>query len=386
MTASNALKNKKTPPPQQPQHPQPLPTPSKKLRQIFKRESATSTRKRSLRKSYAPTINQQLVTLRTTKRKTIQAKDCNKNPFIIKNPEDFKLKINGVCYSFFEKPAIEYLLHNLAANKHVDPKVLITPKQYDSNCWFNVMFVTYFISDKGRLFFHFLRQLMITGTQANGTPLDPELWKTFSLLNYFVDISNKGDPLAKNINTNAIILKLYHIIKNKSQTKIYNIHQAGNPITYYGAIINYLNNQDLNILQIFCEPQWKQSVEIQLTKFLDKTKGKMPHIILLEFSVSVSQNVEKTRSTEMTLNNKKYRLDSACIIDIEREHFSSCLTLERQDYMYDGMSNHRLFKKPWKSLLNSNVEWSFPGSTNYDGTSKKWCFLNSYHILFYYMV
>lgn len=336
------------------------------------------------RKSYVPTINKRLVTLRTTQRKTIHSKECNKNPFLLKNTEDFKLKINGVCYSFFERPAIDFLLHNLSANKHVDPNKLITPKQYDANCWFNVMFVTYFISDKGRLFFHFLRQLMITGIQSSGAPIEPELWKTFSLLNYFVDISGKGDPLAKKINTNAIILKIYHIIKHK--INIYNVSQAGNPVVYYNAIINYLNNQDINILQIYCNPNWKESVETNLAKFLQSTKGKMPHIILLEFSTSVSNSVDKTRSTEIVLNNKKYRLDSACIIDIEREHFSSCLTLEKEDYMYDGMSNHRLIKRPWKNLLNSPVEWSFSGSTNYNRTLKKWCFLNGYHVLFYYMV
>lgn len=335
--------------------------------------------------TYAPTINKKLVTIRTTKRKTIQVKDCNKNPFLLKNTDDFKLKINGVCYSFFEKPAVDFLLHNLAANKHVDVDKLITPKQYDANCWFNVMFVTYFISDKGRLFFHFLRQLMITGTQSNGTPLDPELWKTFSLLNYFVDISAKGDALAKNINTNAIILKLYHIIKRKVPG-VYNVSQAGNPIVYYNALINYLNNQDINILHIYCDPMWKQSVKQNLSRFLKQSKGRMPHIIVLEFSASVSSSIEKSRSSEMILNKKRYVLDSACIIDVEREHFSSCLTLEKKDYMYDGMSNHRLFQRPWKTLLNSPVEWSFEGSTNSDGTLKKWCFLNGYHALFYYLV
>jgi hypothetical protein len=336
------------------------------------------------RKSYAPTVNKRLVSLRTTKRKTIRSKKCNQNPFLVKNYDDFKIELNGVCYSFFERPAIDFLLHNLSANKHIDPNTLITPKQYDANCWFNVMFVTFFISDKGRSFFHFLRQLMITGVQSNGSVIEPELWKTFSLLNYFVDISAKGDPLAKNINTNSIVLKLYHVIKHK--TKIYKTSEAGNPVVYYKTIINYLNNQDINILQIYCDPNWKKSLEVQLSKFLKQTHGKMPHIILLEFSSSVSNSVDKTRTTEMIINQKTYRLDSACIIDVEREHFSSCLTLEKEDYMYDGMSNHQLVKKPWKSLLNSNVEWSFAGSTNYDRTLKKWCFLNSYHILFYYMV
>lgn len=358
----------------------------KKNRGFFaKRMTRKQVAHRPVLASYMPTINQQLVALKTGKRHTIHTTKCMKNPFSKKNKDTFKLEINGTCYSFFERPAIDFLLHNLAVNKHVDPAVLITPKQYDANCWFNVMFVTYFISDKGRLFFHFLRHLMITGTQANGSPLDPDLWKTFSLLNYFVDISVKGDPLAKNINTNAIILKLYHIIKHKNKD-IYKTSQAGNPVVYYNTIINYLNNQDINILQVYCDPNWKESLQIQLTKFLVHTKGKMPHLILLQFSDVVSRAVEKTRSTELRLNNKTYQLDAACLIDKAREHFSSCLTLEKEDYLYDGMSNHRLIKRPWKNLLNSKVEWSFAGSTNANRSLKKWCFLDGYQVLFYYLV
>jgi hypothetical protein len=345
--------------------------------------------------TYIPTINKLLVPLKSINRKTIHTKKCNKNPFALKNNEEFKIEINGVCYSFFEKQAINYLLHNLSANKHVDVNKLITPKQYDANCWFNVMFVTFFISDKGRIFFHFLRQLMITGTQANGDVIHPELWKTFSLLNYYIDISAKGDSLAKKINTNSIILKIYHVIKNLSQNKshlnsnnnkIYKKSEPGNPVVYYTTIINFLNNKDINILKVYCAVNWKQSLETQLYNYLSITKGVMPHIILLEFSYSVSNNVEKTRGSELFLNNSKYKLDSACVIDVEREHFCSCLTIEGIDYMYDGMSNHRIIKKQWKTLLNSPIEWSFKGSHNYDGTLKKWSFLNGYHILFYYMV
>lgn len=335
-------------------------------------------------KSYRPTINKQLVTLKTQTRKTIHTKECNKkSPFILKNTEALELLINGTCYKFFEKPAIEFLLYNLSANKHVDVDKLITPKQYDSNCWFNVMFVTYFVSDKGRQFFHYLRQLMITGTQTNGSAIDPELWKTFALLNYFIDISNKGDPQAKKINTNAIILKLHHIISHKLH--IYAKGKAGNPIVYYNTIINYLNNTDLNVLYVTCDPDWKTSVHSQLTSFLQITKGRMPHIVILEFSYNVSKEVTKDRSILLTLNKKNYRLDSACVIDVAREHFSSCLTLEGMEYMYDGMSHHRLIRRDWKKLLNSNVEWSFRGSTNYDNTLKKWSFLNGYHSLHYYL-
>jgi hypothetical protein len=335
--------------------------------------------------SYRPTINKQLVTLKTGKKKTIKIKKCmSGNPFLLKDNTVLEFDINGTCYKFYEQPAIDFLLYNLSTNKHVDVNKLITPKQYDANCWFNVLFVIYFISDKGRTFFHYLRQLMIVGTQANGTPLSAELWRTFSLLNYFIELSGKGDAEAKKINTNAIIIRLYNIIN--ATIKIPKKSEAGNPLMYYDRIIMYLNNKDIDILTVMCSPNWNQTLTSYMSMFLKKTEGRMPHIIILEFSYLVSKEVTRDRSDMLRINGVLYRLDSASIIDIQREHFSCCLTLEKKDYMYDGMSNHRLHRRDWKNLLNSNVEWSFKGSTNYDGTLKKWCFLDGYHTLHYYRV
>ena len=58
--------------------------------------------------------------------------------------------VNGKCYYYYSPEAKRFLLHNLAANKHIDPKKVIPPIQSHSNCWFNAMFVTFFVSDKGR--------------------------------------------------------------------------------------------------------------------------------------------------------------------------------------------------------------------------------------------
>ena len=44
--------------------------------------------------------------------------------------------------------------------------VVVAPKQLRSNCWFNVFFMVFFISDKGRSFFRHLRQTMITGVKS----------------------------------------------------------------------------------------------------------------------------------------------------------------------------------------------------------------------------
>jgi len=53
---------------------------------------------------------------------------------------------------------------------------------------------------------------------------------------------------------------------------------------------------------------------------------------------------------------------------------------------YDGMSFHRLVPMKWKDNLNSNINWEFEGTTDYDGTSLKWNFTKSYQMLMYYRV
>ena len=337
--------------------------------------------------SYRPTINEQLVLLKTGPKKALNVERCMKgesfNLFALNDDLDLEFYINTKCYAFYEKPAKDLLLYNLSVNKHIDVDKLITPKQNDSNCWFNVLFVIFFISDKGRSFFHFLRQLMIVGTQANGNHLSIQLWRVFALLNYVIEISGQGYPEAMTINTNAIILRLYNIINKKIQMTY--VGEYGNPIKYYIKIIKYLNNNDLNICYINSSQNWRESLLENVSSFFKKNK-KMPHIIIIQFTPEITKNITHDRMISFDIDNVKYQLDSSALLDVGNNHFCSCVTLEKNDYMYDGMSNHRLHRRDWKNLLNSNVEWSFKGSKNYDGTLKKWCFLDGYHSLHYYRV
>jgi hypothetical protein len=64
---------------------------------------------------------------------------------------------------------------------------IVPPVQIQSNCWFNTMFVTLFVSDKGRKFFHFFRQLMIEGIQSNGKSIPSDIRNGFALLNYAIE-------------------------------------------------------------------------------------------------------------------------------------------------------------------------------------------------------
>lgn len=349
------------------------------------------TNKRVYRKSnrsrkilYQPSINQKLITLHTVKKaklNIINTEECDKNNLIkiYQKLSTLELNINNQCYPHTDQVAIQFLLRNLSANKHIKVSQLITPKQYDKNCWFNVMFVTFFISDKGRIFFHFLRQLMIEGKQQDGKPLPLNLWNVFSLLNYFIELCKQGNPIALTINTNKIILNLHKIINPTHN--ITNVGEHGNPLSYYTNIITYLQNTDISVLRV---PLRDDTWDMNQITF---ETAKPPHIIICEIWPPV---IDSIHLTQFTISGYTYELDSACIRDTYHRHFSSCLHIEGVEYMYDGASQKRLFKRNWKSKLNSKRTWSFPGSiSSYNKHNKqlnRWSFSECYHMLFYYRI
>ena len=51
------------------------------------------------------------------------------------------------------------MLKNIRSKK-IDISYIVGPKQVASNCWFNCFFMVFFISDKGRKFFRYLRESM----------------------------------------------------------------------------------------------------------------------------------------------------------------------------------------------------------------------------------
>ena len=108
--------------------------------------------------------------------------------------------------------------------------------------------------------------------------------------------------------------------------------------------------------------------------------------ILLEFFDNES-NYITNKSTNFILPNKtKYLLDSCVIRNTKGYHFCSLLTCEKKEYAYDGMSFHRLVSLQWKHKMNSNVDWEFEGTKDYDGTPLKWNFTKCYQLLMYYRV
>jgi hypothetical protein len=284
--------------------------------------------------------------------------------------------------------AKDFLLKNLAGNKHINPEQIITPIQSLGNCWFNTMFVTLFVSDKGRKFFHFFRQLMIEGVKANKKSIPDNLKNGFALLNYAIDMCLTGNSFAYKMDTNVIIKNIYDNIPLNIKNKlpyITNIIDAGNPIRYYGSIIHYLRDKSIQLAFISsCTPDWKN----QLTNNI-KEKGEntdKPHIIVLEFFDDASK-ITTNKPTQFILQNKtKYMLDSCVIRNTKGHHFCSLLTCEKKEYAYDGMSFHRLVPLSWKKRLNRDFVWKFEGSTDNKGTLLEWNFKSGYQMLVYYRV
>jgi len=342
--------------------------------------------------SYSPTVNKELIMLQSVEREKVH--NCNnEKAFDLKEPLQIGLsgKIFGkTCIPYYDPKAIEYLLKNLSANKHIDINKIVPPVQSQSNCWFNTMFVTLFVSDKGRKFFHFFRQLMIEGIQANGQTIPNELRNGFALLNYAIESCLTGNKYAYILDTNAIIRNIYNVIPESYKEKlpyITNVDEAGNPMRYYGSIIYYLHNKSIQFSFIKeANDKWKEMVLNNITK-----QSHLPHFIVLEIydgekkTAGVSgKTTNKPRS--FNVSGAKYSLDSCVIRDISQQHFCATLTCENKEMAYDGMSYHRIVPMSWKKYINSDFTWQFEGSNDYDGTPLKWNFMHGYQMLIYYRV
>jgi len=333
--------------------------------------------------SYSPTINKQLITLKSIEREDLL--NCNmENAFKMNEPLQIGIPKSNKCYYYYTPEAKKFLLKNLSANKHIDPNKIIPPIQSQSNCWFNTMFVNFFVSDKGRKFFHFLRQLMIEGKQKNGKVIPQMLRDAFALLNFGIDACLTGNNFAYKLDTNTIIHMLYKSIPESYKLKypyIVDIDEAGNPLLYYISIINYLNNNSIQLLFIRdANIKWKDILSDAITKM-----PHLPHVIVLEVYDETANEFNK-KPILFSVRDAKYEIDSAVIRDISKQHFCSTITCEKQEMGYDGMSFHRLVKMNWKNNMNTDIEWEFEGTKNFDGTPLKWNFTKCYQLLIYYRI
>ena len=377
-------------------------------------------------KSFSPAINRQLVSLHPGQHETFFG--CGLS---LKNIEDSaKLmvkigtkKVQGkevpLCVSTESNKAIDFFLKNLKRLHTIDCNNVIAPIQKKSNCWFNTMFMCFFISDKGRKFFRFFRQLMIqgrlasTGKEKGKLISPPKLRKAFFLLNACIEASYNadGDENNKNVllmDTNNVIKLIYNSLPSYMKNKIWiaNINEAGNPYHYYENIISYLGansiysennfniyqimhmfktgikneniliNDKLNLNSIF-------SVDTQTLKFT-----RIPDICV--FSLR-DDNSFISKPLKFTITTGKesitYVLDSAVVRNTKKEHFCCTLTCNKKEKAFDGASIGRLRDFNWKSLISRDENWSFTYGGAFDHYSDmKWNFMTCYQILFYYRI
>ena len=367
---------------------------SKKINSIFsKKINSIQSISNKSKSSYYPSINNKLFSVLKSKDKTNVIYNnilgCNSYHLLqdltISNkgiPDINILNTNNECISAFSNEGQKILLNNLKLINKINCDNILVPNQVLSNCWFNCFFMSYFISDKGRRFFRFFRQLMILGKKIDNELIKPKkLRQAFMLLNIAIEHSynyNKSyNFLELSLNTNSIIKLIYNSLKPHKVKYIRNINEGGNPVDYYTAIINYLNLNNIITINKF-----KYSNTFFNKPNIKYKFNKQPHLIVLE---QHDYHVRKNITDILTINSIKYKLDSIIIRNTHRHHFICCFHCNNNEVIYDGASKIKLNNIKWKSFLNENKLWTL----NYKNNNLKkiyYNFFKCYALYFYYRI
>ena len=359
-------------------------------------------------RSFSPAINKIIISMNNKPRFDIFKCDSGNNKeFILKL---INLKVNDLtkldnatpiisvgltssgrplCSPIDSKEAQEVLLNNLK-NTSFDNNQIITPLQISSNCWFNTMFVVFFFSDKGRKFFRFFRQLMITGKDSNGNKIPEYFAKGLRIWNLCIEASYGNKDVAFAMNTNHVISLLHNAIPTSPHSVnkgIVDVGISNNPLTFYESIIKYIDVDEIKMFRIQGYKKYKDLINKKV--IVDSA----PDLMVIEINNNNSL-LGKYRADKMEVLSKDggvytYVLDSAIVRDTKKQHFCSLVMCNGQQMGFDGASHSRMSPLKWKDFLvgkQFKKKWGFIGS-NFNQNVKtpiKWSFSDGYHILFYY--
>jgi len=336
----------------------------------------------SKKKSYTPEINRLMID-EITKTKRRDLFECPKPIDQVK----IKLKSGKYkCVKNTSKSAQKQLIRFLNRPRVAD--CITAPRQYMSNCWFNTLFMSMFISDKGYKFMKPIRQIMITGTRLNGTKLSSPFHRAVLKFNNAIQASiDCVDPnFLLLLDTNEIIFDIHRTISYDIDSRKWDllglvpkVGEAGNPINYYKAIIaSLLDDENIN-KHIYVVNKLTSLKDIQNLKH-------NPDIIVRNISDYSKYNT-KTRKPEIfKLNGHTYKLDSVVLRNNMRKHFSCYITLNGEEYAFDGMTFSRLSKFKWRTLLHKDNNFNFKDIDMRIASEFKFNFKIGYQILFYYRV
>ena len=299
------------------------------------------------------------------------------------------------------KPAAQaYLLRALRSHKTIKCKNVIAPLQVASNCWFNTMFMVFFVGDKGRKFFQGFREMMIRGVRADGRQVEPpRLRQAFSTLNVCIEaaLNRKGDAasVASALDTNHIIGRVYAGIPTTKRASLYALQprdKPGNPLNYYDDIISYLGQDDLLTRRVLGGELLLggRSGDRDRLRSLARSAPGLPDLIVVELFDGEARDAVARKLIPLSFagnGSSRYALASAIVRDTDKRHFCALLSCGGKEVGYDGASFSRMSGFKWKTKLNTTSKWTFAGST-FDGTSTeiKWSFSGCYQLLFYFRV
>jgi len=357
-------------------------------------------------KSFTPSVNKRL--------QSLQSLTPEFGLFGCKEREiSIEKKGKRKCVKWNSKQAKKHLLANLNSKMRPLCNDIVAPKQMQSNCWFNSFFMVFFISDKGRKFTRYMRQIMITGSRLDGSKLDRKLQWPFFLLNKCIEASlrsiNMDDlnhKFAYLMDTNDIIKGIYsHLPKSlKKKGKKGLAIQTGtayNPVTYYKGMVEYLDSP-LKSKQQQLTMAWftltlnrkntKKGFETTLTDYFkyESALDKIPDFFVVDLHSETSSLTVKPVNITLAFDSGthhkkqkvKYVLDAAVLRDTKKTHFSAYLTCNGKEYGFDGESHARMQPFKWKNKLEkTTLPWRF--AEDYDTFFN---FKNGYQMLMYYRV
>ena len=323
-------------------------------RKAGRRRGRKRTRKR---RSFSPTINEQLLSLKTASPATNLFR-CKKHRQIAVPSTRGK---GTKCVGWRSKRAKDVMLRNLLSKKPVDCSAIVAPRQVLANCWFNAFFVAFFISDKGRKFFRYLRQAMITGIMPDGSPVPAGLrWPLF-LLNKCIDASIQGrkDPsgFAYLMDTNMVIKAIARAAeRHKYSTEGWTLarpREASNPLTYYMALMALLPRRKDD------RQGWVPvglSIKQRGIDAMIREGSRQAYVIFVEVDDEERPAGLKIKS-RIRVHGHTFVLDSAVLRDPTQSHFSTYLTCNGKEFAFDGESYTGLIPFKWKRRLNGKSKW-----------------------------